>query len=86
MTREELLRMLEVRLGDTLREHGISATVVALNSDTPTVPLAIREPSSGRLPEEVLEAVESAVQDFVIEHHAEFATLFASRPDPKTLN
>jgi hypothetical protein len=86
MTRQKLLRMLEVRLGETLREHGICATVVALSSDAPPVPFAMRAPQAERLSEEVLAAVQNAVQDFVIEHQAEFASLFASEPDPKTLN
>jgi len=86
MTRDQLLRRLEARLTDALEQFGISATVVSVPSEAGSLPVALQGVPDDRLSDEVLEAVESTVRDFVEAHEYEFATLLSQPTDPKLLN
>ena len=86
MTREQLLQALEARLAETLRDYGISASVVARESEAVTMPLSFQAESSLDLSEEVLTVLQDTVRDFIEEHQLEFASAFGPPPDPRLLN
>ena len=86
MTREQLLHKLEGRLAETLREYGVSATVVAVQSDAGSRSLSPGGIQNDELSGEVLTVVQDTVRDFIAEHQLEIACLFSPARDPRTLN
>ena len=86
VTREQLLHKLEGRLAETLREYGISATVVAVQTDAGSLALSPGSVQRDELSSEVLTAVQDTVRDFIAEHQLEIACLFSTPRDPSTLN